>query len=750
MPKDRDKQPNMDPVEEGEQYTLESILAEFGSAASPPDDSPAGPTYTPEDVAQDAQERREEAFFFPNKPKKPPEPPKEGKLTAFPGMTLVPEGEDDEPTKPIPVIRDDPPPPPPAKEAEDEESEPTRVLQFPAPPPQNPVDRLRQKASDFADHMFEEEGVERSAAVRRAERLIPGTDQEETPPPPPKEKRQKKVKPPPPDLSPAELHKLYSRGFKSLRARTWLMLLPLAALLYLTWDAELSLLPAQLLALPVPVPVLRCWLMAALQAVAMLLGCDTLWRGLKGLVRGRLGMDTLGAVASFAVLADALTLPVLQPTGPMDRSPFSAVSALTLLCLMWGELNKRRGQRTSARTAAAASEPYLVTRDEGKWNNRDTYVKWLGAPAGFGSQLQSPDGAQRIYQVMSPVLLIACLLFSLLSSVGRERAEDFFWCLACTLSAATPLAATLCYGLPWRRMAKRLNHSGAALAGWPGVVNTTGSSNLLLTDIDLFPAGSVAFNGIKVFGDVSLERMVSLTATVIRDAGCGLDKLFHDLLRSQGGTYRKGDTLNAYEGGGVSEVFGHDLVQVGSASFMVLMDVALPQGLKVKNAVFCAINGELAGIFALNYQLPNTVLPALDILIRNRITPVLATRDFNLIPSTLRQTFKIPAEKMEYPPVERRRELSDPEQPHSPTLTALLCREGVYPYAEAVVGARRLRSSVRTGATLACIGSVIGALLSFYLTLVGAYAALTPFNLLVFLVAWLVPAPLIAFWVDKY
>ncbi|MDE6107683.1 MAG: hypothetical protein K2F83_03275, partial [Oscillospiraceae bacterium] len=242
----------------------------------------------------------------------------------------------------------------------------------------------------------------------------------------------------------------------------------------------------------------------------------------------------------------------------------------------------------------------------------------------------------------------------------------------------------------------------------------------------------------------------SYTASAIRDAGSGLDKTFHDLLRSQGAIYRRGDTFTAYEGGGVSEVFGQDLVQVGSASFMVLMDVALPPGLKVKNAVFCAVNGELAGIFALNYQLPGTVPPALDILIRNHITPVLCTRDFNLIPSMLRQRFKLPVEKMEFPAVARRRELSDPGRTHSETLTAVLCREGVGPYAEAIVGGRRLRSSVRTSAVLACLGGIAGLLLAFYLTFVAAYDSLTAVNLLVFLLMWLVPAPLIGSNVDRY
>ena len=116
----------------------------------------------------------------------------------------------------------------------------------------------------------------------------------------------------------------------------------------------------------------------------------------------------------------------------------------------------------------------------------------------------------------------------------------------------------------------------------------------------------------------------------------------------------------------------------------------------------------------------------------------------------LRQRFKLPVEKMEYPPVERRAELSDEEQEHSDILTAVLCREGIGPYSEAVVGGRRLRRAVRASAVLSCVGAVIGVLLAFYLTFVEAYASLSPFNLLVFLVMWLVPAPLISGWVNRY
>ena len=128
----------------------------------------------------------------------------------------------------------------------------------------------------------------------------------------------------------------------------------------------------------------------------------------------------------------------------------------------------------------------------------------------------------------------------------------------------------------------------------------------------------------------------------------------------------------------------------------------------------------------------------------------MATRDFNLIPAMLRQRFKLPVDKMEFPAAERRLELSDPDQSHSDILTAVLCREGVAPYSEAVVGAARLRRAVRMAAVLSCLGAAAGLLLAFYLTYMGAYASLSASNLLVFLLMWLVPTPLIAGMVNKY
>ena len=720
MSNDRDDKLNKDT--EAAEFTLEEILAEFGSGPKP-----SGPDLP-----------------WPEAKRRPPPPEN---VVPFP--TPAPEapgGED--PDGPEEDAEEEEALPPPLRPKTGQPPASDKVLEFPeddTPPLQAGIEHLKRKADAYAEQMFEQEGVEVSDETLRFERLIPGVDEEE----PPagrffRERKPRRETAPPPDLPPAELAGRYGRGLGLLRLRAVLVLLLCLPMLWLTLAPLLPFpLPA---ALAASVP-LQGLLSAILLAAAMLLGADGLILGLARLFTLRPGADTLTAFSCLFALADALTMGRLTPE--RQGLPYCVAAGLSLFFTLWGTYSKRQGLRMACRTAAAASEPYLVTLDEKAWNGRSAYAKWSGSPIGFGSQIQEDDGAQRIFRVAAPLLLLSCLLFSLIASVGRGAPVRLVWCLSATTASAACLSGMLLFGRPFRVLSRRLSSSGAALGGWPGVARQ--GSAILLTDADLFPPGSVSLNGIKIFGDYPVEKVVAVTATLIRDAGSGLDKIFHDLLRSQGAVYRRTTGgIERHEGGGLTAVIRNEQIAVGSAAFMSLLEVSLPQGLNVRNAVFCAIDGELAGIFALNYVLHPVISPSLTSLIGGKVSPVLATRDFNLIPAMLRQKFKLPVEKMDFPTVERRVELSDPDAPHDPVITAVLCREGLAPFAEAVVGARRLRWAVTAAALLAVLGSVIGVLLAFYLTAQGAWDSLTAANLTFFLTAWLVPTYLISGWVNRY
>lgn len=715
---------------DGGGFSLDDIMAEYGHPAPPPEEEKAEERFNTIDLSR-----------LPRPASRPPSAPTGGKVVAFPGTApRQEEAPEEEPDSAGDEPDADPAPPP--------EEEPTPVIPFPREESvlTSFLRDLSQKADDYADHMFEEDEAIDKKEVRRLERLIPGTDREEVDEAPPARQWRLPRLPEPvfPDTPPQELARKYGKRLKWMRIRTLLVFF--LALLSLCQAALPALAPAWQ-----PDPdqsQAQYWLCAGLLGAGILLSADVLLTGIGRAFRLRFGMDTLAALACIFTLADAVDL---AETGEAaGRMPYALVCLAGLFCLLHGAYHKRCALRLSCRTAASSATPYRVTLDSRKWSERDAYAKWSGSEADFGSQIQADDGVQRIFRRFCPLLFLGDIAFALMVSVGGDHPERLLWALSALFSATAAFGGALAYGRAFHKSARRLTPIGAALAGWPGVAASRRGTCVLLTDGDLFPPGYVELNGFKVMPDYPAERVVAYTATLIRDSGSGLAQLFHDQLRSMGGLLRRAGELTCHEGGGLSSTIRGDEVLVGSAAFMKLMKVRLPQGLNVKNAVFCAIDGKLAGIFALSYALPDTVFPALDALMLEKVEPVLATRDFNLIPAMLQQRFKLAADKMAFPPVERRRELSDPEQIHDGVLTALLCREGLLPFAESITAAKRLRWAARLGAVLCCAGSLLGMLLAAYLTSVGAYTSLSPINLLIYMLTWLLPVWFLSGWVHRF
>ena len=602
---------------------------------------------------------------------------------------------------------------------------------------------LFRRAGDYADRMYTHTAL--TPEEKKAERYLPGTDKEDTgaPPPPHRAKRLIPAAPPPEDVPPAKLAARYSKALKGTQVRLFFAFLLSVLCLWPALDLPMDRLAA---ALPLSAYQLRLYASAALLGLACLLCVDVVWTGVRTLFTAKPGAETLCALSALLTLTDALSMPLL---GTRENTlPCAAPACFVLAFALWGRRRRLQADRVSCRTAAQARQPYLVTRDEGKWSGRPAYFKWSGAQWGFGSQLQMADGVSLIYRVASPLLLLACLLCALLASYGRHVPEQFLWSASSAFTAAASCSSLLCFSLPYHKLARRLAQFGAALAGWRGV-ERCGTGSIVLTDTDLFPPGTVKLNGIKIFGDFPTEKVVGYASSLIKGTGSGLEKPFSDLMKAQNALYRTVRALRFFEGG-ISGTIRNQEALLGTAAFMKLMNIPLPQGLNVKSAVFCAIDGELAGIFALRYTLHSSVIPCVATLTHNRLSPLLATRDPNLIPSLLGEKFRLPVEKMEFPSVDRRLELSAENQEHDDTIVAVLCREGLGPYCETVVGAKRLRSAALLSALFSVAGGCVGVLLTFYLTFVDAYHSLTPAALLVFLLAWLVPVLAASDWVGRY
>ena len=473
-----------------------------------------------------------------------------------------------------------------------------------------------------------------------------------------------------------------------------------------------------------------------------LIACALSWRVFANAFRAlralRVSPELLTALLCLATLTDT-AMRFFSPARAALAAPLHAVAVLALYSALLGASLRLRGMYDTFRIAAIGEAPYIVTVTAGGAAKRS------GSAAGFSNCAHARDPYSRWQSVLLPVILMASLAFSVLSTLEMKQPLLLAWNLSVLLASADLLAFPLVCALPLQRIAARLAKSGSAVAGFAGADAIRRSNCVILTDGDLFPPGTVTLGGLKVFGEES-GKVISYAATMVHAAESGLDKLFANLLASDGGFRETVEDVDFYEEGGVSGRIHGETVLLGTLSFMRRQGVTLPRSLTLKTGVFLAVDGTLVAIFAMKYLPAENVDWALHALHHSRITPVLAVRDGNITPALLKRKFGTDARAV-YPKLSTRLALSERGggRPY-----ALLMREGLMPYAEVVLGSKRLCRSAKRGTILSFLASTAATLLAFYLTFVGAYSVLTPLSVLIYALLWSLSVLVDALFADRY
>lgn len=486
--------------------------------------------------------------------------------------------------------------------------------------------------------------------------------------------------------------------------------------------------------------LLRCGVVGGLLLLTCLLAIPVWREALQGLKEKQINCEIASALPVLAVLGECIYGAV---TGKLIGLPLAAPAALLVWLCLLGRLLLAKAQRDAFRLADLGGRPpYAVSVTSAG------ACKQKGRIDGFYTAFQRPDPAAVSQNILLPLLLAVCTVLAGVVCIGGERMEEFLHVWSALLTAALPLGLPLCGSLSVYCLQKRLVRSGCAVAGYAGARAVGDAKRMVLTDNDLFPPGTVSLNGLKIYGE-EIGKVASYAATVARASGSQLQPIFEQLLAAEGGTHCPYDDLHFYEEGGVGITIRGESVTMGSEYFMKKHRVRLPQELKVKTGVFLAVDGQLIAIFAIKYQPSRNVEWALRALRRSRMEPVLAVRGGNITPGLLKKRFSVDAKPV-YPDISTRLALSDLSGETALQANAVVYREGLMPFAETVIGSRRCCRAVRRSTLLCWLGSLSGLLLAYYLTGIAAYSALSAGYVLVFVLLWLLPAVLLGDLTRRY
>ena len=128
------------------------------------------------------------------------------------------------------------------------------------------------------------------------------------------------------------------------------------------------------------------------------------------------------------------------------------------------------------------------------------------------------------------------------------------------------------------------------------------------------------------------------------------------------------------------------------------------------------------------------------------LRPVLVTEDFMLTESFIRSRFSVNVRKVCFPQRGVRRELAAVEPEAEGPALALITSKGLAPYAFAVTGARSVRTASWIGVVIHLLGGILGLAMMAVLAYLGEADLLTPVNLLLYEMVWLIPGLLITEW----
>lgn len=474
--------------------------------------------------------------------------------------------------------------------------------------------------------------------------------------------------------------------------------------------------------------------------IAALMGCYRLIAGTADMFRGRFSLDSLLVFSFIACCADGVV--GLQ----QQRLPSGAAFCLEMIMALWAEYQRRNTEMGQMDTMRKAVRLDAVVRTDGYYEGRPGFLCREGMVEEFMDTYAAPSGPQKVQSVYALAALAVSIGIGVAAALlhGYQTGIQF---AAAALLASVPATSFITLTRPAAVLERRLHSLGTVLCGWQGIKGLSCSATYPLHHTDLFPGGATKMNGVKFYGDRDPDQVIAYGAALIAADGGGLEPLFTQLLDSRNGRHYEVDELRCYGGGGIGGIINDEPVLMGVLSFMQDMGVEMPEGTKVNQAVYMAVDGVLCAVFAITYSKMKSSASGLATLCGYRgLTPVVVTGDFMLTESFLRSHFGISTRRIAFPQREERAELAAKEpDPDAPAL-AMYTKEGLASKAYAITGARALRTASILGLVIHMIGGIAGLAIMLALCLVGAQDLVTPANLLLYQLVWMVPGLLISEW----
>ena len=492
------------------------------------------------------------------------------------------------------------------------------------------------------------------------------------------------------------------------------------------------------------IPENRMRLMVFGQVLAMLLGAlmgsYQMLDGLASFLKGKFTANTLLCFTFLACCADSVFC--LQEL----RVPICAAFTLEVMMSLWATYHQRTTEMGMMDTMRKAIRLHSVVKCPDFYEGQNAVLRGEGQVEDFMDHYQNTTGPEKVQNIYALVALIVSAAVAVAAGIlhGVSMGVQIF---STTLLVAMPASFFIALTRPMAVLERRLHDLGTVLCGWKGVVGLSEKCMYPLNDADLFPTGSIKMNGVKFYGDRNPETVLAYAAALMRVNGGSLAPIFEQLLTSRNGVRFTAENVQFYGNGGIGGEINGEPVLMGTLEFLKDMGAEIPDGTMVKQAVYVSVDGELSGLFALTYNRIRQVASGMATLCSSRrIRPVIIAKDFILTAGFLKEMFGLRPRRTAFPNRADSLALEAKQADPAAPAMALSTQDNLAAVAYAITGSRALRTASRLGLIVHMTGGILGILIMAALAVLGTTALLTPANILMYQLVWMIPGLIVTCW----
>lgn len=345
---------------------------------------------------------------------------------------------------------------------------------------------------------------------------------------------------------------------------------------------------------------------------------------------------------------------------------------------------------------------------------------------------------------LSLILSIAVIGFSVFIYITSKSGAHALAYLAGAFTVITPVLHTFSFAVPIFVNSRKARKFGGAIVGSETAYLLKDSQTMIVDDSDVF---NVTLNGIRLYGDSSVDEAIEYLCSLYGTVGGPLKPLFMDMLGDNVVSLPRADEIYYHENKGYSCLIHSKVFVVGSKSLIDHFGIEVDDSefeiiyrQKQKNVLFVAYDGKLMGVFLLSYAFAHGVSKAFSIFENDQINVAIAERDANVSMSLINSCHKFEDDNtVRIMNFRTARNCFSKFEIKNKTASLLLSNTGLKGIAAAFHGCKAMLFAIKANNVIRIISSLMAMFLITFLLLFSEPSFTLPTHILIFQLLWSVP-----------